>query len=204
MVVLVAMSPESETKRLFVGTFLSPNQQESLGHLAEHKTELESQWHCRVRFVKPNKLHLTWLFLGDVDIARIPRIEAKLQVISEASQALLMNYDQVEFWPSAKSPRMVVLTPGVIPASVQEMASLVAKQLEVYVSKPINHNYRPHITLARLERDSLAGSTIEVPDWFAAQCKLPLGHNIAKVELIESELGKSGDQYMSLRCFNLL
>lgn len=207
MVASVAMSPDTETKRLFVGTFLSPAQQDSLGHLAEHKAELESQWHCRVRFVKGTKLHLTWFFLGDVDVSFVPEIEAKLhlalQPIASAGKTLAINYDQVEFWPTAKRPRMIVLTPSVIPASVQEMADLVAEQLDSYVSKPGHRHYRPHITLARLERDSFAGRTIELPDWFAAKCNLPISHNIDKMELIQSELGKSSDEYKSLLCFAL-
>ncbi|MBX9876908.1 MAG: RNA 2',3'-cyclic phosphodiesterase [Candidatus Obscuribacterales bacterium] len=195
------MSPENKTRRLFVGTYLSPAQQEVLGYLSERKAELEKQWHCRARIVKPIKLHLTWLFLGDVE-GKLDEITAKLQSTVSKFSKLSINFDQVEFWPSAKRPRMVVMTPSVIPDRVMEIAAEIQTQLKPYVSKPGHREYRPHITLARLERESVKANAVELPDWLVSKC-VPLTQQIEKIELIESELGCGGDEYASLLSFEL-
>lgn len=193
------MSPEAY-KRLFVGTFLSPGQQEVLARASQHKAELESGWQAKIRFVKPHKLHLTWLFLGDVAVSSIEDISARLQVIASRQKQLDITYDQVEFWPSDKRPRMVVLTPKFIADRVMEMASSVEQELKQYVSKPGHKVYRPHITLARLERYDFNARQVVIPASFHIES---LRHEITKIELIESELGKATDEYQSLKSFGL-
>lgn len=201
MVVSVPMSREDKTRRLFVGSYLSCAQQEALGHISERKNELEKQWHCRTRVIKPVKLHLTWLFLGDVE-GKLDEIKDKIQSTVSNFNKLSINFDQVEFWPSAKRPRMVVLTPSVIPDSVKEIAAEMERQLKPYVSKPGHREYRPHITLARLERETFKAHAVELPDWLISKC-VPLTQQIEKIELIESELGRGGDEYESLQSFQL-
>ncbi|MBX9771298.1 MAG: RNA 2',3'-cyclic phosphodiesterase [Candidatus Obscuribacterales bacterium] len=202
MAVLVAMSPDLQTKRLFVGTFLSPEQQESLGCLAERKTELETHLECRVRFVKPVKLHLTWLFLGDVEVSKLTEIQAKLQAVAADFHKQRLTYNQVKLWPSDKRARMIVLTPETVPDSVAEMAASIANELRGYVIKPEHRDYRPHITLARLERENFKPHPVQVPEWLVEKIP-PIAHQIESIELIQSELGKAGDEYKSLHCVNL-
>lgn len=195
------MSPEDKTRRLFVGTFLSPGQQEALKHLSEHRDELENLWHCRARIVKPVKLHLTWLFLGDVE-GKLDEIRAKLQPTVSKFSRLSINFDQIEFWPSAKRSRMVVMTPSLVPDAVKEIAAEIESQLKSYVSKPGHREYRPHITLARLERETFKANALELPDWLVSK-SVPVTQRIEKIELIESELGRGGDEYVSLQSFDL-
>lgn len=59
---------EKNTRRLFLGTFLTPEDQ---SRIVDGKRTLEpllAQWNCKLRWVKPEKLHMTWLFMGDCDL----------------------------------------------------------------------------------------------------------------------------------------
>lgn len=202
---MVAMSPEAVLKRLFIGTFLSPAQKDALAQLSTHKAELEKQFKCKIRFVKPHKLHLTWVFLGNVDSTKIKDIEETLQPIAGMSKRLHLDYKQVELWPNVRRPRMIVLTPEEVPSDVQLLKSTISSAFN-NLGKGEEHApskgraYTPHITLARFEDAHSA----EIPEWFVQKCFLPIKHEIEKIELIESELGKNSDEYKSLYCFNLL
>lgn len=191
------MNPEPLKKRLFVGTYLTPQQQELLGKVSEQKSELERQLASKVRLVKEHKLHLTWLFLGDVLSGKVPEIQDKLKIIAESTKELSLTYSQVELWPSNIRPRMIVLTPCRVSDDVHNLASKMTEELGSYVNKPGHRQYRPHITLARLRRDDIRGST-KIPDWLIAGCSLPIVHQIRRVELIQSELGQHLDEYSTL------
>jgi 2'-5' RNA ligase len=117
------MASGSPQKRLFVGTFLSPDQQELLGELHRHGNGLTAAWGCRLRWVKPAKLHMTWLFLGSVNPGLISEIHARLDGIASRHGSMQVAYDRVEFWPDARRPRQLVMTPAAVPESVGPLRS---------------------------------------------------------------------------------
>ena len=88
--------------RLFIGTFLSPNQQDKLGHLQDYGQRLESCWQRKIRWIKTKKLHLTWVFLGEQNQENIPELVALLSNTLRKKQAMSINYEQVEFWPTVR------------------------------------------------------------------------------------------------------
>jgi len=197
------MSPDGQVKRLFVGTYLSPQQQESLGTLSERKLELEKDLNCRVRLVKQHKLHLTWLFLGDVEAQRVPEICQKLKTVLLSTKEMSLIYKQMQLWPSVKKARMIVLTPEKVPAEVHNLAAAIFSELAPCVKKIGHREYHPHITLARLQREDFEAASLKIPDWFMHDCCLPITHQIARIELIQSELGKQADEYQTLFSLDL-
>lgn len=138
-------------RRLFIGSYLSTQQQELLGQLKNYDQRLSAHWHSKLRWVKPIKLHLTWQFLGDVDDSQLDAIKSALENLLTAQKPLQITYDHPELWPSAKKPRHLVLVPGSNVYSILALGKQIRTALGTLVSKPDNHDFRPHVTLLRLD-----------------------------------------------------
>jgi 2'-5' RNA ligase len=65
--------------RLFVGTFLQAAERDQIAELPAQFPQLSQIINRKIRWVKPKKLHMTWLFLGEVEEALIGTINQKLE-----------------------------------------------------------------------------------------------------------------------------
>lgn len=188
-------------RRLFVGTFLRPDQQQKLGQLKEYDAQLSKLWERKVRLVNGKKLHLTWLFLGSVEETLVDEIGEKLAAIAREVQPLSITYGGTEFWPSAKSARLLVLIPHMVAPEIYTLANRIKSALRQYEYREEKRIYKPHITLARLEPGK--HKSLDMPDWFPLAEQLPVPHLLDRIELIESVPERGDDGYVSLRSFPL-
>ena len=185
--------------RIFIGTFLDAVQQNKLSNLLAGNGALESYWPQKIRIVKPSKLHLTWVFLGDQHNEIIPEIQNVLSGILQKKKSMSLSYDKGEFWPNSKKAHLFVLTPNLVPKEIDEFGLELRDAFGKYLIKRENNAFHPHITLMRFpeqKKDELV-----VPDWLRLNQLLPLHHIIDKVELIESKTAQDG--YVILKSFKL-
>jgi 2'-5' RNA ligase len=180
-------------RRLFIGTFLPEKDRAALLVDAESAEKLSALWGRKIRWVRPEKLHLTWVFLGGVEEERIPEIEARVSAVLHGFGPMDIAYAKPTLWPHARNARTFVLQPERAPEDVVRLGETIKRELKEYAEK-LDIKYRPHITLARMDSTK---QRIEVPDWFAPLKHLPLVHHIDRVDIIESHLGGNKD-YESL------
>lgn len=194
--------------RLFVGTFLSAEQQTTLGTLSDCRSKLSEAWHRKLRFVRAEKLHLTWLFLGNVAKTEIPNVISELTPLLSEQEALQVKFDQIEFWPNAKKTHVIVLTASHIPNEVAELANRINHSLGKFMTQTSKQEsrreiFRPHITIIRLDPNFSDKTSLTIPDWLPLNQLLPLVHEIKNISLIESHLGAGTDDYQVLQNFPL-
>ena len=191
----------AKKRRLFIGTFLPPADQQRISALQRFNDQLASEWNYQLRWVRPEKLHLTWLFLGLVDSNLVDEVASKLGTVLAAQSALELTYTQPVIWPSPKHPRHFVLGPASVPEPVRSLNSQITAELEQYVHSQAEEHatYKPHITLFRLDQGS---GSINVPSWFPLGTTVPLKQSIEQIDLIESHLGGSKG-YEPLHSFKL-
>lgn len=184
-------------RRLFVGTFLPPEHMDAIVRLSEEYDErLSAEWNMKLRWVRGDKLHLTWLFLGGVEPADIPTIESKLSNALHGQAALDLQYSKPVFWPNPRVPRMMVTIPDTVPDAVYDLRGRIKAELDQFCERPEPPKYRPHITLFRSDA-KMKSPRLEMPEWFDWKSTLPLHHHIDRVDLIESHLGGNKD-YVSI------
>jgi 2'-5' RNA ligase len=188
-------------RRLFVGSFLAETERACLVELRACDQQLSAEWSRRLRWVTAEKMHLTWIFLGHVEEKFVDEICERLNGIAESHRKTAVDYTDVEFWPSPKLARHLVLTPAKVPAEVLAIAKHTKETLSDYVDKPETRPYRPHVTLLNL--DSGPKMSLAIPDYLSIDNCLPLRQNLAKIDLIESRLGRGSDAYTSLKTFEL-
>ena len=210
--------------RIFIGTFLSFEDQQKLAHIAAENHRLEEIWQLKPRWTKASKLHLTWLFIGSIDDQLVPKLSSTLtRTLSdrakilgkEGRKELLVEFNKPEAWPSARKPRMVVLSSERVQKEVHVLASTIRKGLIPFFTEETEqeHNleFRPHLTIIRLDRrikdtsnDQEKIDRIQVPEFDprldvlaikSLKETLPLKLKISEICVIESHSRRGADDY---------
>lgn len=99
-------------------------------------------WPAGARRTRPQQMHITLHFLGDVDAALLPRLREELAVPWEGCELVL---DRAEVWPGG----IAVLEAGQVPTALKRLHAQLADRL-LALDLPVDtRRYRPHATLAR-------------------------------------------------------
>ena len=207
--------------RLFVGTFLDHEDQEKLSILRDQNSHLDELWQRKTRWVRASKLHLTWLFLGNVQDELIPKVAQTLDKVLKdrrrvGSEKIALSFSKIEVWPAPRKPRMIVLSNNPTPIAVSSLARTIRTGLIPFYTEEAeqeeNRDFRPHITLVRLDRRNEeqpktypniapkvdAGAIHNLKDL------LPVELEIKNVCLIQSHLGKGSNDYEILEKFPIV
>ena len=148
------MNP-ADTTRLFFA--LSPDEATRL-KLARLNLALAAKGY---RPVPPQNLHVTLVFLGQVDVATACLIKHGVKDISVPPFAL--TFDRLSYWPQ---PKVLCLTGTQIPDELSMLVAALTCEAASCGLKTDTRPYQPHITLVR-PAPNLPDITIEPLLWHA-------------------------------------
>ncbi len=133
--------------RLFVGIEVSDEIRDTVARVQEFLAPALSRQ--GVRLVKPEKAHLTLVFLGNVDEESIGEVSACLDRAVAGGDGLTIELTTLGVFPTDRRPGVVWfgLNSG---QSLLELQGRLAEGLEAFVEKPESRPYSPHLTLARI------------------------------------------------------
>lgn len=136
------------------------------------------------RWVKPEGLHVTLVFLGDVPVGELPAIVAALEPLADLPPVDL-SAGGLSGFPHERRARVLMRDVSLTP-ELAELQHRTAEALAPWVGADRHGAYRPHVTLAR-RRTSAPVPALAVPalDW-----KAPA------VVLIESVRNSQGATYV--------
>jgi len=149
--------------KLFIATFLTQQDQQKLAVLPGENEHLESLWDRKLRWVRPVNMHITWLFLGAVDQKLVSKVGSTLhKIIYERSKIdddrgeVVMDFAKLSTYPNSRKTRVIVIENHPIPKKVESLARAIRTGLIPFYTeqteKEHNQEFRPHITLIRLDR----------------------------------------------------
>jgi len=152
----------------------------------------------RVRWIKEENLHVTVLFLGDVEDEQYERLSLRLTDVFAHAHRLELNVTGVTPAPPHRAPSMLWLDfkPSVGFVAVCNAVREAAE--DIIELKPAHSEPLPHVTLARF-RDGMpipcqkTAKSIEYRRTFAAD----------ECVVYESELSSDGPTYYELRRYKL-
>ena len=194
----------SETWRLFVAIEPPAPVLEAVARVQDDLKRLFPE--RAVRWVKPEGVHLTLKFLGNVPLSQIDSLKAALAEATSGSghRRFDLGVEGLGCFPSIRRPRVIWL------GLTGDLDSLRALQADVekYIA-PLGYptekrEFRPHLTLARASRgasrDAIAavGRIVEktdvgyLADW-----------HVGEVSLMRSQLKPGGAVYTQLGAFEL-
>ncbi len=167
--------PSKESQRLFFA--ILPNQavREALYRVTEPVRSREPN----ARFVHPEDLHLTLLFLGQVPQAQIHSVMDRAQALSLAGSELIL--DRLHCF---KRGRLLCCGTGRTPGSLQAAYNSLLEAMALFDFKLDPKPYCPHITLARkLERCQ------------AGMLEHPMRWRLERLSLVRSETSGPPPRY---------
>lgn len=151
-----------------------------------------------VRWVRPNRMHLTLKFLGEIEPSSVPLVTQAVQNASREVEPFEVEFRNLGFFPNRTRPR--VFWAGIHDA--RKSLEILYRSLEMELlnlgfereARP----FRPHLTLARF-KDRVKGD-IDLKEreneFFGAQI-------VKEIVLIKSELRPQGPLYTPLSTVTL-
>jgi RNA 2',3'-cyclic 3'-phosphodiesterase len=143
-----------------------------------------------VAWTRPNSIHLTLQFLGNVSGERITELVAELNTVGQQHQPFDLGLGQLGSF--GQRVLWVGLSQGVEPLgslakSVQAKAARFGEHRET-------REFNPHVTLGRIRLPTRGVATalrqVPLPDWPTRR--------VEHFELIQSELSSAGSRYTTL------
>jgi 2'-5' RNA ligase len=111
----------------------------------------------RIRALPQEKLHMTWLFLGEVSSEQVDEITGIFVVTLEqlknklSCTAFEISYDQLSLWPSEDKARVAVLRPSAPPPEVAIIDSEIRAALSNFQeNEEVYPQFNPHLTVFRI------------------------------------------------------
>jgi 2'-5' RNA ligase len=175
--------------RLFIGTLADIDEQkrtEQFLSALQSTADAVFADDLKIKFTSVQNLHMTWAFIGDVPQASVEQISQllneQMKQIREMKLPPQLHFDCVEFWPDAIQPTLLVLTPAVTPAAVENCARQIMHVARPFKSAPETFPFRAHVTLARLKKGAVS-TNVSIA---ALKSFLPLVLKLTDIGLFES------------------
>ena len=179
--------------RLFVALEIPPTVRENLANFMKQLRPLAPE----PRWVRPENLHVTLKFIGELPAEKLAAIRTALASIRSA-QAVTIDFRGLGFFPNEKHPR--VCWAGMEASlNLKTLASDIEHVAEKFGIPREQRPFLPHLTLARFE-----------PPRLPEKLRTPIEENAGRefgslaaqeFHLIESQLKPSGAEYTTLESF---
>lgn len=149
-----------------------------------------------VKWVRPENIHLSMKFLGEVDDAREPALRSALQQAAGhggAARPLTLQITGFGVFPDYRRPH--VLWAGITPDPALELLQHAVEQAFAPLGFPAEARaFHPHVTLARTSRDARPRD-FQGLEAALAQLAFDETITVAEIDLMQSTLQTDGPVY---------
>ena len=150
--------------------------------------------------MRPESVHITLKFLGDVEINKIEEIAQMVQTVSKNHTSFSLTIEGTGVFPNGRNPR--VLWVG-IQQGAEEITAL-ASQIEnglVELGYPKEKRaYSPHLTIGRIRSSRGIDATLKAMNQMEFQGE---PFRVEEILIMQSELQPSGAVYTPLKKIKL-
>jgi 2'-5' RNA ligase len=151
------------------------------------------------RWMRPESIHLTLKFLGDVPVENIDAIAQSLRETCQTHESFQLVLSGVGCFPNLRRPRVVWIGVEGDTEALGRLQADVEAAMEALGFPPEKRAFHPHLTIARVRRRArrsdvgALGRTIE-----GARTNLGISFTVDRLALIKSDLRPLGAVYTKL------
>jgi 2'-5' RNA ligase len=146
----------------------------------------------RVRWVRPEALHVTLRFLGQIEPQQVDALAGEVGREAAACAPFTLTLGAAHAFPNPRRARVVAVELGP-PEPLAALAAAVERGAVAAGFEPEERPFRAHLTLGRL-RDARAGRSLGLEDAPPLDAACP----VSEVVLFRSHLGQGGSRYEPL------
>jgi RNA 2',3'-cyclic 3'-phosphodiesterase len=179
--------------RLFVSLEIPSAVRESLAELLKSLRAVSP----RTRWVRPENLHVTLKFIGEVPETKLAAVRTALARV-RSDQPVTLDFRGLGFFPNDKHPRVFWAGIEASP-NLKSLAADIEVATKTLGTPEEPRSFSPHLTLARFEPPRMA-------EQLRAAIRENVGRDFGSVRtnqfhLIESKLKPSGAEYTTVESF---
>lgn len=142
-----------------------------------------------VKWVEPERIHLTLRFLGNTPVDRLDALGSALEAVAGIHNPFSLSLDRLGCFPNERRPRVIwVGLDGQVDA-LRRLKEDLDEALSPLGWEPEDKRFRAHLTLGRVKRQH---REIELP-WGTPV--VPAAWQVGGLHLIESQLRPAGPLY---------
>ena len=157
-----------------------------------------------VRWVRPEGIHLTLKFLGDIDVDSVPAISTALDRCADSAAPFDLFLEGVGVFPNARRPRVVWVGLGGALESLQGLQQSVERELEALGYARERRAFAPHLTLGRVRDGASAQQGRALSEAIAGASVQPgVELPVRDLALMKSDLRPAGAVYTQLHAARL-
>jgi 2'-5' RNA ligase len=183
--------------RAFAALELPPELQQQLAQLQK---SLQAALPPRsVRWVRPEGIHLTLKFYGDLEAARLPQLQAGLGRAAASAAPMQLAVEGAGVFPSASRPTVVWAGVGGDWDALRQLQAAVENEAAALGFEPEARHYKPHLTLGRVNFELRPADLRRLADALAQARDAGCGDfKPEHLSLMNSELRAGGSVYTRL------
>lgn len=147
------------------------------------------------RWIKKENIHITLVFLGYLDDEELLKVLNITKEVASRHEPFSIRLTRILYGPPKKPPRMVWIEGE----KNEELGKLQADLENSFQELPVNKEgrpYAPHITIGRLREWEFR--KMEPEERPEINEEISLNFFVESIELMESELKKTGPEYIIL------
>jgi 2'-5' RNA ligase len=182
--------------RLFVAVELPTSVRRALGELVRDLARCGAD----VKWVEEENFHITLKFLGEVDPARLPEVQAALVRATRGAKPFSFEAAGTGAFPSPARPRVLWVGVG---RGAEELGSLAARvdgELARVGFAPEARAFSPHLTIGRVRSPRGMSDLVDAMERACFPAREVL---VEEIVLFRSTLGRAGPVYTPVARYRL-
>ncbi len=178
--------------RCFIALEIPQSIKDSLQSLQE--TLKASQ--ADVRWVKPESMHLTLRFLGNIEDTQVEQVKSLLDAVAQDHSVFTLGVKGVGAFPDTQSPKVVWAGLDKGKDKLIQLTKALCSHSKAQDLPPEDNPFSPHITLGRVRSRKFRQMLTNALESSAWNC--PDSWQVDSIKLYRSELTQEGPVYSVL------
>jgi RNA 2',3'-cyclic 3'-phosphodiesterase len=156
-----------------------------------------------VQWTRPEQIHLTLKFLGNVPASSVEDLITALQQACQGVGPFELRLATLGCFPNNRSPRIVWAGLAGDLGALMELQDRVSQRTAAFSAREDNHAFHPHLSLGRVKRAHQEMAGVIGKAVAEAGNPAPAKWTVGGVNLIRSVLGSQGSTYNNLAVVSL-
>jgi 2'-5' RNA ligase len=193
---LMSVSQSQDRIRCFIAIPVDPGVLEIVRQLQSSLDALPAG--ALVRWTRPEQVHLTLKFLGDVPVSSVEELISAVQQACEGVGPFNLRLANLGCFPNSRFPRIVWVGLAGDLGTLMKLQDRVSQRMAAFGAHEDNHPFHPHLSLGRVKRADREMASLLGKGIAEAENPEPVEWTVGQVELIRSVLGSHGSTYSNL------